>query len=118
MSNDEFTDAVKLWNDTAKFEGELVGSIEVNNRTYVAHDGEYSIKVRDLKHLERRVNESPTDYMAYWMAVIFKDDQLTKTEHYDNAHLKHKEKMFKEQPASVALPYVTHIAKEISASTK
>jgi len=118
MSNDEFTEAVKLWNDTPKFKGELLESVEIDKRTYVAHDGEYSIKVRDLKHLERKINDSPNNYMAYWLAVIFKDDQLTKTEHYDNAHLKHKEKLFKKQPASLALPYVTHIAKEISEDSK
>ena len=114
MGNDEFTEAVKLWNDTPKFEGGLIEKLEVDGRTYVAHEGEYAVKVRDLKHLERKVNESPTNYMAYWLAVIFKDDQLTKNEHYDSAHLRHKEKLFKEQPAAVALPYVTFIAKEIS----
>ena len=114
MGNDEFTEAVKLWNDTPRFEGDLIAKLEVDGRTYVAHEGEYSVKVRDLKHLERKVNESPTNYMAYWLAVIFKDEQLTKNEHYDSAHLRHKEKLFKEQPAAVALPYVTFIAKEIS----
>jgi len=52
--------------------------------------------------------------MAYMLAVIFKREDLTKTEHYDNAHLKLKEKLFSKLPAAVAVPYVTYIGKELA----
>ena len=48
------------------------------------------------------------------MAVIFKRDDLNKPEHYDNAHLKHKEELFGKLPAAVAVPYVQQIGKELA----
>ena len=67
-----------------------------------------------MKHIESRVKKSPQNYMAFMLAVIFKREDLTKAEHYDNAHLKLKTELFGKLPAAVAVPYVQQIGKELA----
>ena len=49
---------------------------------------------------------------------MFKREDLTNTEHYAEAHLKHKAKLFKELKANIAIPYLTFIAQKINQQTK
>jgi hypothetical protein len=48
------------------------------------------------------------------MALLFKRSDLSKTEHYDNAHLKHKSKLFRLQAAEIAIPYLNFVTQTIS----
>jgi hypothetical protein len=90
----------------------------MSNHVYKAFDEEFKLSVRDLKHIESKVKKSPSKYMAFMLSVIFKRTDLTKTEHYDNAHLKEKERLFSKLPAAVAVPYVQHIGRELANAMK
>jgi hypothetical protein len=52
------------------------------------------------------------------MALMFKRTDLSNTEHYDNAHLKHKSKLFRTQPAEIAIPYLNYVTTTISEHAK
>ena len=108
----EFKNHVKAFNDVEPKEYPFVPEVEIEGYVYKAFDEEFKLSVRDLKHIEGRVKKGK--YMAFMLAVIFKRTDLTKTEHYDNAHLKEKERLFSKLPAAVAVPYVTHIGKELA----
>lgn len=110
----EFKQHVKTFNDVEPKEYPFLPEVEVEGYVYKAFDEEFKLPVRDLKHIESKVKKSPTKYMAFMLAVIFKREDLTKAEHYDNAHLKHKEELFGKLPAAVAVPYVQQIGKELS----
>ena len=108
----EFKNHVKAFNDVEPKEYPFLPEVEIEGYVYKAFDEEFKLSVRDLKHIESRVKKGK--YMAFMLAVIFKRTDLTKTEHYDNAHLKEKERLFSKLPAAVAVPYVTHIGKELA----
>ena len=48
------------------------------------------------------------------LAVLFKRTDLTKNEHYTEAHIKHKAKIIRELPAEVAVPYLVAVADTIN----
>lgn len=108
----EFKEHVKRFNDVEPKEYPFLPEVEIEGFVYKAFDEEFKLPVRDLKHIEKKV--STGKYMAYTLAVIFKRTDLTKTEHYDNAHLKEKERLFSKLPAAIAIPYITRIGQEIS----
>ena len=110
----EFKEYVKAFNDVEPKEYPFLPEVEIEGYVYKAFDDEFKLPVRDLKHIESKVKKSPTKYMAFMLAVIFKRTDLTKTEHYENAHLKHKEELFSKLPAAVAVPYVKQIGKELA----
>jgi hypothetical protein len=110
----EFKSKVREFNDVEAKEYPFQNEFEIDGFIYKAYDEEFKLSVRDLKHIESKVKKSPSKYMAFMLAVIFKRTDLTKAEHYDNAHLKHKEELFSKLPAAVAVPYVTHIGRELA----
>ena len=114
----EFKGYVKAFNDVEPKEYEFLPEIEIEGFVYKAFDEEFKLSVRDLKHIESKVKKSPNSYMAFMLAVIFKRTDLSKSEHYDNAHLKHKTELFGKLPAAIAVPYVTHIGKELANAMK
>jgi hypothetical protein len=57
-------------------------------------------------------------YISQIVAIMFKREDLSNTEHYAEAHLKHKAKLFKELKANIAIPYLTFIAQKINQQTK
>jgi len=114
----EFRNHVKAFNDVEPKEYPFLAEVEIEGFVYRAYEDEFKLPIRDLKHIENKVKKSPSKYMAYMLAVIFKREDLTKVEHYDNAHLKLKEKLFSKLPAAVAVPYVTHIGKELANAMK
>lgn len=114
----EFKDHVKNFNNTEPKDYPFLPEVEIEGFVYKAFDEEFKLSIRDLKHIESKVKKSPTDYMAFMLSVIFKRTDLSKTEHYDNAHLKQKEKLFSKLPAAIAVPYVTHIGRELANAIK
>ena len=110
----EFKKHVKSFNDVEPKEYPFLPEVEIEGFVYKAYDEEFKLPVRDLKHIEKKVNSSPQKYMAFMLAVIFKRTDLTKTEHYDKAHLQQKEKLFGKLPAAIAVPYIQFIGEELS----
>ena len=114
MTIAEFKKHIEEFNDVKSKEYEFLPEVEIEGFVYKAFDEEFKLSVRDLKHIENKVNKSPFSYMAFMLAVIFKRTDLSKAEHYDNAHLKHKAELFGKLPAAIAVPYVTKIGQELS----
>jgi hypothetical protein len=48
------------------------------------------------------------------MSVLFKRNDLTKAEHYADAHIKQKAKLFSSLSAELAIPYATFIGLKLS----
>jgi hypothetical protein len=54
------------------------------------------------------------NYISDIMALMFKRTDLSNTEHYDPAHLKHKAKLFSKLKADIAIPYLTFVTFKIT----
>jgi len=58
-------------------------------------------------------------YMGEMLAVLYKDLQLDRTVHYEDAHIKAKAELFRTKvTADVILPYVNLILKDIVTKLK
>lgn len=92
--------------------GDLVPNIEIEGYTYVAYTGEkFSMRAKDLGLIESYVKKTPNGgYFAQALAVLFKREDLTRTEHYTPAHIEHKAKLIRTLPVELLYPYVVHIA--------
>jgi hypothetical protein len=88
--------------------------LEIDGYTYKAFETEFKISIKDLKKIEKSVAEKPYHYIADMLAVVYKRTDLTNAEHYENAHIKHKAKLFSELKANIALPIVWHVAKKLT----
>ena len=64
--------------------------------------------------IEKQVSAHPNKYISHLMAVWFKRSDLTKTEHYTDAHIKQKAKLFSQLSAELAIPYATFIGLKLS----
>jgi hypothetical protein len=49
---------------------------------------------------------------------MFKRTDLSQVEHYTEAHLKHKAKLFKQLKAEIAVPYLVFVTEKISSHAK
>ena len=116
MTDDEFFDIIKQFNFSTKLE--LQQYIELDGYKYVAHDGEFKLRAKDLALIEKAVDKEPKRYLARLMAIIYKREDLSKVEHYDEAHLKHKEKLFRTAGAKYAYPYLVYVADKINTKAK
>lgn len=109
----ELKQAVKDFNDVPAKEYPFVQDLEIEGYNYRAYEGEdFILTAKDLALIEKKVKKGES-HIAYLMAVIFKRTDLTKSEHYAEAHLKQKEKLFKDLPAAVSVPYLTSITKDV-----
>jgi hypothetical protein len=48
------------------------------------------------------------------MAIMFKRSDLSNTEHFADAHLKHKAKIFRTQKAELCVPYIVFVTEKIA----
>lgn len=113
-SIEQFRQYVKQFNNI-KGKPELQSTIEMDGYKYTAFEGEkFKLSVRDTKHIEKSMNSRHKGYISEMLAVLFKRDDLTKAEHYDSAHIKHKAKMIRELKAELALPYLVEIGQKLS----
>lgn len=114
MEFDEFVNYVKVFNDTQAINDiPMTQEFELDGYTYRAYEDEFKLKVRDLKMIEKAMGKDNTNYFARLMAIIFKRTDLTNAEHYENAHLKHKEKLFKDLNATLVVPYIVAVSRKL-----
>lgn len=109
-----FTNAVNAIQIT-NISNEISPEIEVNGRIYSCEvtDGEIELSALDLSKLEKLALKG-----GAWgnkaFAVVYKDNELRNIEHYTNAHLDYKAKIFGENvTADVAAPVIFQLAKII-----
>lgn len=112
----EFAEYIRIFSDTkVKPSKDFCKKIELaDGYTYTSHEDELKLSVRDMKLIEKQVAKDNHKYISYMMAVLFKRNDLTKAEHYTDAHLKQKEKLFSKLPAELAIPYATFIGLKLS----
>lgn len=94
---------------------EFTKEIEVNGRLYQSHtNDEFFLNVKDMKLIEKFISKNSDKFVGELIAVIFKDVDLTKTEHYDPAHIKHKAKLFRDNITfDVAIPFLAYVSKQV-----
>ena len=97
-----------------KTDASIIKEVEIDGYNYKAYDEEFKLSVKDMKVIEKIINSKHKGYLSELVAVLFKRTDLSKVEHYDKAHIKHKAKLFKEQKAELAVPYLVHIGQKFS----
>jgi hypothetical protein len=113
IDDTELIELIKAFNDITVTNPEPIKTIEINGRTYVAYEGdEFKFSAKDLVEIEKAAKRGVKNFPSYCLAVIFKDEQLTPTEHRTSAHINHKAEIFADNlSADFAIPYLSLIAK-------
>ena len=107
----EFIELVKTFNLDSYTPQEAVTSIELEGYTYKA---EMRLSVKETKLIEKIVTIKPNHYISDILAVMFKRTDLSNTEHFADAHLKHKAKLFRSQKAELCVPYIVFVTEKIA----
>ena len=110
---EEFKEIVRNFNDIQS-KPELVNQLELDGYTYVGFEDQFKLSVKDTKHIERIMASKHKGYISELLAVLFKRTDLTKAEHYVDAHIKLKAKMIRELKAELAVPYLVEIGQKLS----
>ena len=108
----EFIDIVKEFNTAPELTNSMepVGTLELDGFTYTA---ELKLTVRETKLIEKIAIHKQKGYISDMMAVMFKADHLTNTEHYAEAHLKLKSKHIRKLKAELCIPYIMFVANKV-----
>jgi hypothetical protein len=110
---EEFKELVRAFNDVTG-KPELVNTLEIDGYTYTAFEDQFKLSVKDTKHIERTMHSKHKGYISELLAVLFKRTDLTKVEHYSDAHIKLKAKLIRELKAELAVPYLVEIGQKLS----
>lgn len=111
----EFIDIVKIFNTMDQKDYPVVEELELEGYLYKA---QMRLTVRDTKMIEKIALHKEKGYISQMLAVMFKREDLTPTEHYADAHIKQKAKLIRKINASIALPYLMFIAEKIAKQVK
>ena len=111
----EFIELVKTFNLDSYTPKEAVTSIELEGYTYTA---EMRLSVKETKLIEKIVNTKPNHYISDILAITFKRTDLSNTEHFADAHLKYKAKLFRSQKAELCVPYIVFVTEKIAEYAK
>lgn len=106
-----FVEKTKEFNTDNYDKKDPISEIEIDGFTYKA---EFKLSVKDTKLIEKMIVKENKHSVSDIMALMFKRTDLSNAEHYDSAHLKHKAKLFRTQPAEIAIPYITFVTETIS----
>jgi hypothetical protein len=107
----QFIELVREFNLDSYTPQEAVTSIDLEGYTYTA---EMKLSVKETKLIEKIVNTKPNNYISDILAIMFKRSDLSNTEHFTDAHLKHKAKLFRELKAEVCVPYIVFVTEKIA----
>jgi hypothetical protein len=108
---DLFLANVKEFNNNNYDKKDPIEEIEIDGYTYRA---EMKLSVKDSRIVEKIVKKDNKEYISDIMALMFKRTDLSNTEHYDPAHLKHKAKLFSKLKADISIPYLTFVTYKIT----
>ena len=107
----DFVGMVKDFNSSEHKDYPTVEEIELEGYVYKA---QMKLTVRDTKLIEKITIKKEKGYVSEMLAVMFKREDLTSTEHYTDAHIKHKAKLIRKLNAAISIPYIMFIAHKIS----
>ena len=108
---DLFLANVKEFNNNNYTKTDTVEEIEIEGYIYKA---EMKLSVKDSRIVEKIVKKDNKEYISDIMALMFKRTDLSNTEHYDPAHLKHKAKLFSKLKADISIPYLTFVTNKLT----
>lgn len=111
----DFKELVQKFNHESYTPEDAVTSIVIDGYTYVA---ELRLSVKETKLIEKIVNHKPNHYISDILAIMFKRTDLTNTEHFTDAHLKLKAKMFRAHKADICIPYIVFVTEKIAEYAK
>ena len=118
VSIEEFKDYVKQFNNLSG-KPEMQQSIELDGYPCKAYEGDaFRLSVKDTKHIEKVMTSRHKGYISEMLAILFKREDLTKAEHYSDAHIKHKANLFKSLNAEIALPFMAYVADKLKDTAK
>ncbi len=106
----DFVGMVKEFNSAERKEYPTVEELEIDGYIYKA---QLKLTVRDTKLIEKITLKKEKGYISEMLAVMFKREDLTPTEHYTDAHIKQKAKLIRKLNAAISIPYVMFIAQKI-----
>ena len=109
-----FKEYVDKFNTAKVPSSELLKRFENSGYTYQAYDDDFRLTAKDTKLIEKILGNKHKGYISEVLAVLSKRTDLTKTEHYTDAHIKHKAKLIRELKADVAVPYLVAVAEKIN----
>ena len=107
----DFIEKVREFNSNNYEKKDVVESIEVEGYTYQA---QMKLSVKDTKMIEKIIGRKSHNWISDLLALMFKRTDLSNTEHYTEAHLKHKAKLFKQLKAEIAVPYLVFVTEKIA----
>lgn len=110
-----FVEFVREFNIDSYTPQDAIDSIELDGYTYRA---ELKLSVKETKLIEKIVNQKPNNYISDILAIMFKRDDLSNTEHFADSHLKYKAKLFRQLKAEISIPYIVFVTEKISEYAK
>ena len=111
MDLETFYGYVSKWNDQPPHPTDKVLSVEIDGYTYEAKE---NIGVKDLGMIEKVWKSGSDSFGSDTLAIVFKRSDLSKTEHYAPAHIKHKSALFKKQSSDLLIPYIIDVLKVLT----
>ena len=111
----DFVVMVKDFNSMDQKDFPVVEELEIDGYIYRA---EMRLTVRDTKMIEKIALTKPKGYISEMLAIMFKREDLTPTEHYTDAHIKQKAKLIRKLNANISIPYIMFIANKIGQQVK
>lgn len=111
----DFVTMVKDFNNMEQKDFPVVEELELDGYIYRA---EMRLTVRDTKMIEKIAMTKPKGYISEMLAIMFKREDLTPTEHYADAHIKQKAKLIRKLNANISIPYIMFIANKIGQQVK
>jgi hypothetical protein len=115
MDYDEFVAVIKSMQDNFVIDSSFKKEFEINGYTYRSYEGdEFKLKVKEMSLIETYVKKNESKFIGEMMAIIFKRTDLSKTEHFEPSHIKHKAELFREHISTeIALPYVGLLSQKL-----
>ena len=105
MYDDEFFSVIENILDN-EMDNNYRKEVIVDGYRYVAYEDTYKLGIKDMAKIESIITRDEKNKISKIMAVIFKREDLTNTEHYDKAHLEYKAKIFSNLTADIMIPYM------------
>lgn len=112
ISINKFTELVNQIN-FGDVQSVIAPQIEVNNRIYKINleDGKMELSAKDVAKIEK-IARSGSSWGVKAFAFMYRDELLTTTEHFDDAHISHKAKLFEDVvSAEIATPVIFELSK-------
>mgnify|MGYP000208026769 CR=1 FL=1 len=109
-----FRDIIKQFNIIDINKSEILPTINVDGKEYVAFEETFKLTVKELALIEKVAQKNKDMWVGDVMAIIYKNPDVDKNMRYDNAHLKYKAELIRENvTADKSLPIIDYLSKRL-----